>query len=202
MQDPPFTIVSKPVENGIAAEIHMAISDATGDSAILEYIDGELVIHHGRQYNIMTNDPNFSTQLKLLEYWRKVDGDTFLPGTLSPTDRLVRLDYMLNRLQKFEDQNMSLASVLSVMRNISPPIGMNSPEHPMSSITLWRTMSDHNAKTYYFDSVVSPTVFWVDLNKFDLQPGAKAMALKVSKDRPLAGEVSSQFEEAKPFEFL
>ncbi len=202
MQDPPFTIVSKPVKNGIAAEIHMAISDATGDSAIFEYIDGELVIHHGREYNIMTNDPDFSTQLKLLEYWKKVDGDKFLPGTLNPTDRLVRLDYMLNRLQKFEDQNMALASVFSLMRNISPPIGMNSPENPMSSITLWRTVSDHNARTYYFDSAVSPSVFWIDLNKVDLQPGAKVMTLKVSKDRPLAGEVSSQFEEAEPFEFL
>lgn len=202
MQDPPFTIVSKPVENGVAAEIHMAISDPTGDSAIFEYIDGELVIHHGREYNIMTNDPDFSTQLKLLEYWKGVNGDKFLPGTLNPTDRLVRLDWMLNRLQKFEDQNMSLASVFSVMRNISPPIGMNSPENPMSSITLWRTVTDHNARTYYFDSAVSPSVFWVDLNKVDLQPGAKVMTLKVSKDRPLSGEVSSQFEQAEPFVFL
>jgi penicillin V acylase-like amidase (Ntn superfamily) len=202
MQDPPFTIVSKPVENGVAAEIHMAISDATGDSAIFEYIDGELVIHHGRQYNIMTNDPDFSTQLKLLEYWKRVDGDTFLPGTLSATDRLVRLDYMLNRLQKFEDQNMSLASVFSVIRNISPPIGMNSPKYPMSSITLWRTVSDHNARTYYFDSAVHPSVFWVDLKKVNLKPGAKTMTLKVLKDKPLAGEVSSQFKAAEPFKFL
>jgi penicillin V acylase-like amidase (Ntn superfamily) len=202
MQDPPFTIVSKPVENGVAAEIHMAISDETGDSAIFEYIDGELVIHHGREYTIMTNDPDFSTQLKLLEYWKRAGGDNFLPGTLSPTDRLVRLDYMQNRLRKFEDQNMALASVFSLARYISPPIGMNSPEHPMSAITLWRTVSDHSARTYYFDSAVSPSVFWLDLNKVDLQPGAKVMTLKVSKDRPLAGEVSSQFEEAEPFEFL
>ena len=57
MQDPPFTVVSKPVENGMAALIHMAISDATGDSAIFEYLDGKLVIHHGRQYVVMTNSP-------------------------------------------------------------------------------------------------------------------------------------------------
>jgi len=36
----------------------------------------------------------------------------------------------------------------------------------------------------------------------NLKPGAKTMTLKVSKDNPLAGEVSSQFEEAEPFEFL
>ena len=32
------------------ATVHLAMSDASGDSAIVEYIDGEQVIHHGRQY--------------------------------------------------------------------------------------------------------------------------------------------------------
>ena len=72
----------------------------------------------------------------------------------------------------------------------------------MSPETLWRTVADHDAKTYYFDSAVSPNVFWVDLNKVDLKPGAKAKTLKISKDNPLAGEVSSQLKEAEPFEFL
>jgi choloylglycine hydrolase len=63
-------------------------------------------------------------------------------------------------------------------------------------------VSDHSAKTYYFDSATSPTVFWVDLNKVDLRRGAKTRTLKVSTGRPLSGEVSSQFEEATPFEFL
>ena len=95
MQDPPFTIVSKPVANGIAAEIHMAISDATGDSAIFEYIDGKLVIHHGPQYVVMTNAPIYSEQLKLNHYWDKIGGANFLPGTGSATDRYVRLSYLL-----------------------------------------------------------------------------------------------------------
>lgn len=71
MKDPPFTIVSKPVANGFAAAIHMAISDATGDSAILEYLDGKLVIHHGPQYVVMTNSPIYSEQLALNAYWEK-----------------------------------------------------------------------------------------------------------------------------------
>ena len=35
----------------------LAISDSTGDSAIFEYVGGKLVIHHGRQYQVMTNSP-------------------------------------------------------------------------------------------------------------------------------------------------
>ena len=93
MQDAPFTIVSKPVENGMAALIHMAISNATGDSAILEYLDGELVIHHGPEHTVMTNSPIYSEQLALKAYWEKAGGENSLPGTASATDRWVRASY-------------------------------------------------------------------------------------------------------------
>ncbi len=38
---------------GEPGTVHLAISDESGDSAIFEYIDGKLVIHHGRQYQVM-----------------------------------------------------------------------------------------------------------------------------------------------------
>lgn len=197
MQEPPFTIVSKPVANGVAAEIHMAISDATGDSAIFEYIDGELVIHHGREYVVMTNSPIYSEQLALNAYWEKAGGENFLPGTASATDRWVRASYYLKTMKKQEDRKLALATVFSLIRGVSAPISSSSGVE-----TLWRTVADHDAKTYYFDSAISPSVFWIDLKKVDLKPGAKAKTLKISKDNPLAGEVSSQLQEAEPFEFL
>jgi choloylglycine hydrolase len=52
---------------GHKASVHLAIEDASGDSAIIEYIDGKLVIHHGRQYRVMTNDPPYDEQLALLK---------------------------------------------------------------------------------------------------------------------------------------
>ncbi|WP_265583476.1 linear amide C-N hydrolase [Synechocystis salina] len=39
------------------ATVHLAIEDASGDSAILEYVEGNLVVHHGPEYRVMTNDP-------------------------------------------------------------------------------------------------------------------------------------------------
>lgn len=45
--------------HGFKATIHLALEDAGGDSAIIEYIDGKPVVHHGRQYKVMTNDPHY-----------------------------------------------------------------------------------------------------------------------------------------------
>ena len=42
-------MVAVAAPNGIKGNVHLSISDASGDSAILEYIKGKLVIHHGRQ---------------------------------------------------------------------------------------------------------------------------------------------------------
>jgi hypothetical protein len=51
---------------------------------------------------------------------------------------------------------------------------MSDPDKPKISSTLWRTLIDHDAKRYYFDSVINPSVIWVNLDKVDLKPGAKA----------------------------
>ena len=52
-----FYVVSVPTPDGHAGSVHLAVSDPTGDSAIFEYIAGKLVIHHGKEYQVMTNSP-------------------------------------------------------------------------------------------------------------------------------------------------
>jgi choloylglycine hydrolase len=52
--------------HGHDATLHLAIEDADGDSAIVELAAGQLVVHHGREFTLMTNDPTYNEQLKLL----------------------------------------------------------------------------------------------------------------------------------------
>jgi choloylglycine hydrolase len=59
----PFYIVALKLPSGHAGVAHLSISDPSGDSAIFEYVDGKLVIHHGKQYTVMTNSPTFDQQL-------------------------------------------------------------------------------------------------------------------------------------------
>ncbi len=80
-------IVAADLPNGSSASAHLSLSDRTGDSAIFEYIDGELVIHHGREYKVMINSPPFDGQIPLNAYWNEIGGLTFLPGTNRASDR-------------------------------------------------------------------------------------------------------------------
>ena len=197
MQDAPFTVVAPVLPNGRAATAHLSISDPSGDSAIFEYLDGELVIHHGPECRVMTNSPIYEQQLALNAYWDLVGGNNMLPGTISAADRFVRLSYNLKSSPKFKDRHMAVAAVFSQMRAIGVPLGMSDPNHPNISSTLWRTVSDHDAKRYYFESAIMPSVFWVDLEKVDLKPGASPKKVDINGPKVLAGEVSAEFEPAK-----
>ncbi|SFH82903.1 linear amide C-N hydrolase [Albimonas pacifica] len=201
LEPDPFTVVPVTAPNGRPATVHIALSDAGGDSAILEYIGGELRIHHSRDYRVMTNSPTFDQQLAINAYWKLVGGRNFLPGTIGAADRFVRLSYALESSPKFEDRRAAVAAVMSQMRAIGVPLGMSDPDKPNISSTLWRSVIDHDARRYYFDSVINPSVVWVDLDDLDLGPGARPMTLKLGVPDSAGGDVSSRLQPAEPFAF-
>lgn len=214
LRNEPFSMLAPTLPNGSAAALHLAISDASGDSAIFEYIGGKLNIHHGKQYTVMTNSPLYDAQLALNEYWKDVGGMVFLPGTSRAADRFARASFLLNAIPRQVDPHyikgvpdqsyayQAVASVLSVQRAVSVPLGITTPDHPNISSTIWRTVSDQKNLVYYFDSATRPNTFWVSLSKLDLKAGAPVKKLVIQHGEVFAGEVADQFQNAEPFKFL
>ena len=52
---------------------------------------------------------------------------------------------------------------------------------------------------YYFDVVTNNGVFYIDLGKCDLRPGAPVMKLDVSRSGSYIGEVNRHMFKTKPF---
>ncbi|WP_174801016.1 linear amide C-N hydrolase [Martelella limonii] len=202
MEGDPLTIVTGDAPNGAPANVHLALSDPSGDSAIFEFVDGALHIHHSRDYRVMTNSPTFDQQLAINAYWDLVGGRSFLPGTVKAADRFARASYNLKSATPQKDRRAALASVFSQVRAISSPLGMSDPEKPNIASTLWRTVAEHDHRRYYFDSVINPSVFWVELADFDLSEGAPAKRLGLGDPDIPGGDVSGLMEEAEAFEFL
>lgn len=210
----PFTVIAPTLPNGAPAALHLSISDPSGDSAIFEYVDGKLVIHHGKQYAVMTNSPVYDQQLALNDYWKEIGGTTFLPGTARAADRFVRASFLLSAIPRKTDKNFiksvpeqsftyqAVASVMSVMRSVSVPLGLTTPNEPNIASTLWRTVADQKNLVYYFDSATRPNTFWVSLAKLDLKPGAPVKNLTIQNGEVFSGEVAAQFKPAEPFKFL
>ena len=210
----PFNILAPTLPNGAPAALHLSISDPAGDSAIFEYVGGKLVIHHSKDYTVMTNSPVYDQQLALDAYWKGIGGLTFLPGTNRAADRFVRASFLLNAIPRRLDKNyiagvpqqsyayQAVAGVLSLQRAVSVPLGISTPNEPNISSTIWRTVADQKNLIYYFDSATRPNTFWIELAKIDLKTGAPVRKLIVSHGEVFSGEVSGQFKDAEPFKFL
>jgi penicillin V acylase-like amidase (Ntn superfamily) len=202
----PFTIVTAnvPGEQRLAT-LHLSLSDSSGDCAIVEYIDGKQVIHHSRSYQVMTNSPIFTEQLALNEYWKQIGGTVMLPGTNRSSDRFARASFYVNAIPKSENPVEAIASVFSVIRNVSVPFGITTPDQPNISSTRWRTVADHKRKLYFFESALTPNIFWVDLTKLDFSASTgKVMKLDLGPNQThiYSGVADDQFKETKPFKFL
>lgn len=210
----PFSILAPTLPNGSAASLHLSISDPSGDSAIFEYIGGELVIHHGKHYKVMTNSPVYEQQLALNLYWKAIGGTVFLPGTSRAADRFARTSFLLSAIPTKLDKNyiagvpeqsyayQAVAAVLSVQRAVSVPLGISTPAEPNIASTIWRTAADQKNLIYYFDSATRPNTFWVSLSKAGLEAGAPVKKLTIDHGEVFSGEVSGQFTNAEPFKFL
>jgi penicillin V acylase-like amidase (Ntn superfamily) len=198
----PFAIVAPDLPGGKKTGGHVSLADASGDSAIFEYIAGKLIIHHDRKYTVMTNSPSFDQQLAINTYWRGINGLNFLPGTINSADRFVRMSWALAAAPKESDPRLAVASAFSLIRAISVPLGLADPNRPNIAATIWRSVTDTGARRYFFESSYSPTIFWVDVAKLKLAPGSKPAKLDLSQRPLLDGEVSGKFVEAEPFKFL
>lgn len=202
----PFHVVSGEVPGrpGSLAPLHLTLSDTVGDSAVLEWIDGKLNIHHDRAYQVVTNDPPYDAHLANKQYWSAVDSLNFLPGSGRSEDRFVRAAFYINAVTKSDDPRIAAAAVFSVIRNASVPYGVSLPEAPNLSTTRWRVVADQKSMVFFGESATSPNVFWVDLKELDFSEGAdvRKLDLGVDMDRIITGEAASQFVPAVPFKFM
>jgi penicillin V acylase-like amidase (Ntn superfamily) len=211
----PFNILAPTMPNGVPAVAHLSLSDSSGDSAIFEYVKGKLVIHHGKQYSVMTNSPTYDQQLALSAYWKDIGGTVFLPGTSRAADRFVRTSFLLGAIPKQADPHFiksvpdesftyqAVAEVMSVQRAVSVPLGLTTdPNHPNIASTLWRTVSDQKHLVYYFDSATRPNTFWVSMAKLDLKAGAPVKKLTIQNGEVFSGETAPEFKTAEAFKFL
>ncbi len=181
--------------HGFKATLHLAIEDAGGNSAIIEYLDGRKNIHHGRQFQIMTNDPPLDEQLAHLATFDLTNAtrQTPLPGNVDPKERFVRSAYFLQMLREPKSDREAIAGIIAIARNASVPFG--APNNLPGTLynTEYRTAIDLTNRRYFFELSTAPNLVWVNVARLNLAPGAPVLALDPD-DIALAGDVSDKLK--------
>jgi choloylglycine hydrolase len=182
------------IPGGEKATVHWAIEDASGDSAIIEYVKGKLEIHHSKDHRVMTNEPAYGEQLRLLKAqdFSKPSSDTPLPGNVRSIHRFQRASYFGAVLPEPKNEREAIANVLSVIRNVSVPFGAPYGGFGVYN-TEYRTAINVTKGRYFFELTTSPNVMWADLSKFKLEAGSPVTSLNPD-DIELSGDVSGKFK--------
>jgi penicillin V acylase-like amidase (Ntn superfamily) len=160
---------------------HLAVQDSSGDSAIIEFVKGKLVIHHGPQYNVMTNDPPYYEMIEHTKQYAAFGGAQPLPGDESPEARFTRLSYYARTLPDPKNPTEAVAGALSLLRvaqvSFSDPVRSPKKDFWGACQTNWVSAADVTNGIYYVNSATAPSLFWLDLKTVDLKPGAALLFL-------------------------
>ena len=179
--------------------LSLAVEDASGDSAIMQYIDGQLIIHHGREYRVLANDPPYDEALaELAKYdFTNATRDIPLPGNTNSMDRFIRANFYSDFLRKTSPRTNreAVASIMSVARNVSDPIGAPFDVPGVVDETDYRTVADLTNRVYYFELARGLSILRTDLRGLDLRKGAPVLVLN-PQDPRLQGNVTSKYAPA------
>ena len=176
--------------------VHIAIADASGDSAIIEFIDHKRIIHHDPSFRVMTNEPRVEDQLANLRKYNSFGGTQPIPGGIDPASRFVHASFYLASLTSAPTDREAIAKIFSVIGNVAVPFDAQVEGSPAlvedQWPTLWTTVADATSKVYYFRSTRSPFLYWVDLAALNLAPGQQPRQIDAYLP-DLAGDISARF---------
>ena len=194
-----FAISGQTFDGGTVSLLHWALTDATGNTMVIEYNKGQVNIYKGRELQVLTNDPTLPQMQAINAYWEGVGGTHMLPGTVRSADRFVRGTFFIHHTPTDLKGDVAVAALSTVMANVSVPYGYNIEGEPNVSMTQWRSMADLKRKVYYMRFADTLGNFWIDLSRLDLRPGAPVLKLDTEKNRAVYGCMNDRLRASAPF---
>lgn len=160
-------------------KIHYFVADGTGDSAIIEFLGGKMVVHRGSDMVVpaITNS-TYADSAMFLERHAGFGGDLPTPQSLSSLDRFARL---CTNSCNFEPGDGSLPEAcLDVMETVAK-----------EGSTQWQNAYDITNRKLYFRTMTNHDIREVTLSQFNLDNDQPVMVLDM--DAPLKGNVNAHF---------
>ncbi|MGM9846065.1 MAG: linear amide C-N hydrolase [Muribaculaceae bacterium] len=199
LADNDFAIAGSDFDGGTSTLLHWALTDAGGDTLIMEYVGGHLTTYRGKQHTVLTNNPIYSDMQAIKTYWGDVGGENMLPGTVRSADRFVRASYFIGHVPHNVGHSDALASLSAIMGTVSVPWGYTLEGKPHLSSTQWRSIADAAASRYYMRFADSISDFYIDLNGLPLTPDSPILKLDTSARDNLSGCVNDMLVESAGF---
>lgn len=177
---------------GLVPPLHFILTDATGESVVIETNDQQLTIQEN-PVGVMTNSPDLNWHLKnlnnylgiqptnfsakeinghLLQPFGQGSGTFGLPGGLTSPERFVRTTYMRALTEKGATEAEAVNNIYHILNNVTIPKGVNIKNDQSVDYTQYRAVFDVSNQTYYFNPYTTQETFSLQLTEDLLQADA------------------------------
>ncbi len=160
----------------IFGKLHYYIADKNGNTAIIDFVNGEAVIHSGDNLNIkaITND-TYSNSIKYMENNEKKGGKS------ASLNRFVRIAESLQNINQTKNSN---ECIIDTGFNILESVWVN-------NWTKWNIVYDLNNKKIYYKTNKSLAIKEIKLQNFNFNPNA--VPLHVNLNNFYTGNIYDYF---------
>ena len=165
--------------------LHFAMADAGGDRAVIEFVEGKTKVYHGKEYDAMTNEPNYEVHLYLEDAGYQPN------GSILPVDRRMRAKLYLRDMYErgVEDHKRALLAMRGLLATVYA--GTEEVDRVENEVypTIWAALVDQTAKAYYISRYDTWRTEYYDFSMFQpekpevvtLAPTATPPAVAVPK---------------------
>jgi choloylglycine hydrolase len=169
---------------------HYLVSDAAGNSLVIEYVGGELRLHNN-PLGVITNSPTFDWHLTNLSNYVNlsvtnvppldVDGTRFrgfgqgtgmlgLPGDFTPPSRFVRAVAFAKSALPVDTAREGVLQAFHILNQFDIPKGAArgvEQGQTVADYTLWTSAADLTNRRYYFRTFANSRIRMLDLPAID-----------------------------------
>ena len=200
-----------PGHPNVSFPLHLAVTDKSGQSIVIEFIDGKTVIHDN-PLGVLTNSPTFDWQLTNLKNYvnlspyapkvMSIDGYQYsatgqgagmigLPGDTSPPSRFVKMAFLTNTAKPIDDAQQAVTLAQHILANVYIPKGLVRGEKGTddTETTQWTIYKDLTHGVMYFKSYNYPALRLIDLDKVNF---SSDKSISTEEPAPLAEDITKK----------
>jgi choloylglycine hydrolase len=191
-------------EWGGAPTAHVALHDAAGKSAVIEFTDGSVRIFDNPN-GVLTNAPTFDWQLTNLRNYINLSpfshkGKSFgsldleptgqgsglcgMPGDSTPPSRFVHTSAFVNFARQAGDSKAAVILAQHILNSVDIPLGVlrTADGDTHCDYTQWILIKDLTNRTFHYRAYCDISMHTIQLDQMDFSKGAK------TKSCPIAGD--------------